>query len=109
MQTLCACPVCKSEKIRHDFDASTTRGMDEKVWSIHRCEACSHGFMNPQPSWDELEAYYSASYDPYDPSHGAAAQDDAVVEKAGRDGDSDTSESHQGFGFLMWVAAAATF
>jgi 2-polyprenyl-3-methyl-5-hydroxy-6-metoxy-1,4-benzoquinol methylase len=87
MQTLRACPVCKSEKIRHDLDAPTTRGMDEKVWSIDRCEACSHGFMNPQPSWGELEGYYSASYDPYDPSHGAVASDDAVVEKARRDGE----------------------
>jgi 2-polyprenyl-3-methyl-5-hydroxy-6-metoxy-1,4-benzoquinol methylase len=87
MKRLSACPVCGSERIRHDLDAPTTRGIDGKVWQIDRCEDCTHGFMNPQPTWDELEAYYTASYDPYDPSHGAEAPDHVVVEKARRDGE----------------------
>jgi hypothetical protein len=43
--------------------------------------------MNPQPTWAELEDYYTASYDPYDPSHGAEAPDDVIVAKARRDGE----------------------
>jgi 2-polyprenyl-3-methyl-5-hydroxy-6-metoxy-1,4-benzoquinol methylase len=87
MRQLSACPVCGSERIRHELDAPTTRGIDQKVWRIDRCEDCTHGFVNPQPTWDELEAYYTASYDAYDPSHGAAGSDDVVVEKARRDGE----------------------
>ncbi len=87
MKQLSACPVCGLERIRHDLDAPTTRGIDRKVWRIDRCEDCTHGFMNPQPTWAELEDYYTASYDPYDPSHGAEAPDDVIVEKARRDGE----------------------
>jgi SAM-dependent methyltransferase len=43
--------------------------------------------MNPQPTWEELRDYYTASYDPYNPSSGAEAPDDEVVEKARRDGE----------------------
>jgi 2-polyprenyl-3-methyl-5-hydroxy-6-metoxy-1,4-benzoquinol methylase len=37
---------------------------------------CEHGFLNPQPSWEELAPYYGAGYHAYDPTHGAADQDD---------------------------------
>src|SRR5437660_1324092 len=87
MRQLSACPVCESTRIRHELDAPTTRGLDRKVWRIDRCEECTHGFVNPQPTWDELEAYYTESYDAYDPSHGAEASDDVVFEKARRDGE----------------------
>lgn len=87
MKQLPACSVCGSQRIRHDLDASTTRGIDRKVRRIDRCENCTHGFMNPQPSWDELRAYYTESYDPYDPLHASEAPDDVVVEKARRDGE----------------------
>ena len=69
MRRLCTCPVCGSENIRHDFTAPTTRQTDMRQWKVDRCETCSHGFMNPQPSWDDLAPYYSKEYDPYDPSH----------------------------------------
>jgi 2-polyprenyl-3-methyl-5-hydroxy-6-metoxy-1,4-benzoquinol methylase len=39
--------------------------------------------MNPQPSWQELEPYYSDSYGAYDPMHGS---DDREIEQAKRSG-----------------------
>lgn len=42
--------------------------------------------MNPQPSWDDLSPYYSALYDPYDPTHGADGSDDEIVARAMREG-----------------------
>ena len=42
--------------------------------------------MNPQPSWDELAAYYSAEYSPYDPNHGASQGDSEVLVEAKRVG-----------------------
>ena len=86
METLSKCPVCESGRIRFDYEAPTTRRMDSRMWRVDRCEACSHGFMNPQLSWDELSAYYSALYDPYDPTHGADGSDDQVVARATREG-----------------------
>jgi 2-polyprenyl-3-methyl-5-hydroxy-6-metoxy-1,4-benzoquinol methylase len=38
--------------------------------------------MNPQPTWDELKPYYDEGYTPYNPSHGADADDSAVVSLA---------------------------
>lgn len=87
MHDLSACPVCGSERIRHQSTAPTTRGNDQREWRIDRCEGCSHGFMNPQPTWAELETYYSGSYAPYDPSHGGRAPDDQIVEKARTEGE----------------------
>ena len=40
------------------------------------------GFLNPRPSWRELETYYSAQYAAYKPSHGASATDDKVIAQA---------------------------
>jgi SAM-dependent methyltransferase len=42
--------------------------------------------MNPQPSWDDLQPYYSSAYDPYDPSHGSQGDDDREIEQAKRTG-----------------------
>jgi 2-polyprenyl-3-methyl-5-hydroxy-6-metoxy-1,4-benzoquinol methylase len=87
MEKLIRCPVCRSENIRLDFTAPTTRKTDSRQWHVDRCETCSHGFMNPQPSWEELAPYYSKDYDPYNPSHAAHGPDDEVVAKAQRTGE----------------------
>lgn len=87
MKTLTRCPVCGSDRIRHDYTAPTTRGMDETAWRVDACDACSLGFMNPQPSWEELAPYYSATYSPYEASHGGDAEDDRTVERARREGE----------------------
>ncbi len=87
METLRQCPVCGAENIRPDFTAPTSRQTDARQWKVDRCDACSHGFMNPQPSWEELAPYYSRDYAPYDPSHGASGSDDEVVARARQTGE----------------------
>jgi 2-polyprenyl-3-methyl-5-hydroxy-6-metoxy-1,4-benzoquinol methylase len=73
-----ACPICASDKIDHAYDGRTTRNRhDEALWPVYKCRTCSHGFMNPQPSWEELAGYYSAEYDPYAADHGSQAKQDA--------------------------------
>ena len=84
MRDLTHCPVCGSDRIHHDFAARTTRKIDERIWQVDRCEDCTHRFMNPQPSWDELARYYSENYSPYDPGTG---NDDEIVAEAQRTGE----------------------
>jgi 2-polyprenyl-3-methyl-5-hydroxy-6-metoxy-1,4-benzoquinol methylase len=87
MIDLKSCPVCGSDNIRHDYTAVTTTRSDEKRWQFSRCDSCPHGFLNPQPTWGELEPYYSPDYPPYDPFHSALASDDEVVAEARRRGE----------------------
>ena len=83
MRQLEECPVCCSRSIRFDYSAPTTRTyLDSRLWSVWQCTSCTHGFMNPQPSWEELTPYYSAEYDPYDPSSGSTENDEATIERA---------------------------
>src|SRR5271170_6438736 len=78
MVTLEACPVCGSNEIGVAYSARSTRRLhDEALWPVYSCRTCSHGFMNPQPSWVELEEYYSAEYDAYEADHGSHAKQDA--------------------------------
>ncbi len=82
MKELAACPVCGSSKFQAAFSAPTTRGQDKRLWSTSECTACTHQFMNPQPTWDELAFYYDKSYQAYDPMHGSQADDDREIEQA---------------------------
>src|SRR5438128_2328669 len=82
MKVLSSCPVCRSSNLQQAFSAPTTRGQDKRLWSVSECKSCSHQFMNPQPSWDELAFYYDKNYQAYDPMHGSQADDDAEVEQA---------------------------
>ncbi len=78
METLSHCAVCGSDQIEFVYDAKTNRRPDEAArWRVYSCRECGHGFMNPQPSWDELKAYYSEDYDPYIKDHGAEVLEDA--------------------------------
>lgn len=87
MQALQNCPVCRSTSIRYDYTAPTTRPeIDSRTWTVWRCGQCTHGFMNPQPSWEELAPYYASSYEAYDPSHGSVEDDEATVERARAEG-----------------------
>ena len=53
MQQLSTCAVCGSEQIVFGYDAKTNRRpADAARWNVYTCRQCSHGFMNPQPSWD---------------------------------------------------------
>jgi len=50
--------------LRTDYP-SRTRQKDLVRW---RCSDCTHGFMNPQPSWQELAPYYSIATTPTIPA-----------------------------------------
>ena len=71
MKQLSRCPVCESERVDFSYRGRSWRRVDAKWWEVYRCNECSLGFVNPQPSWEELAPYYSSAYDPYSGSHGA--------------------------------------
>jgi 2-polyprenyl-3-methyl-5-hydroxy-6-metoxy-1,4-benzoquinol methylase len=78
MLSLSKCPICLSADIAGAYEAGTNRRPDDNArWPVQQCRQCRHGFMNPQPSWDELSPYYSEDYDPYIKDHGAQATEDA--------------------------------
>lgn len=83
MKHLSNCPVCSSLEIGFVFEAVTNRNpSDPARWKIFHCQHCGHGFMNPQPSWEELSIYYKEDYDPYIQNHGAEDENDAEVVKS---------------------------
>ena len=86
MKTLTNCPVCCSTQFSLAFIAPTTRGLDQRRWSVVECKVCGHQFMNPQPSWQELQPYYNNAYDPYDPMIGPQADDDRHIQQAKQSG-----------------------
>lgn len=80
MKQLERCPVCESRDIHHEFTGACDRRDDGSTWPIYRCGACSLGFVNPQPNWDELQEYYNAAYDPYESEHGLDGFQETVAE-----------------------------
>lgn len=87
MRTLDRCPVCGSDRLERAYTGKTTRPIDDRLWSVDRCLSCSLGFMNPQPSWGQLQPYYSSAYPAYDPSHGAEAPDEQIIAEARQAGE----------------------
>lgn len=84
MRQLESCPACGSRSFRRAYSGRATRRPDDpKCWQLSRCTECDHGFLNPQPQWDEQADYYNADYDPYDPSSGLTDDFDATVETPG--------------------------
>lgn len=77
LKNLKSCPICGSTKINKSYSSHCQRkpNSDER-WDVYNCADCQHGFINPQPSWDELSAYYSEDYDPYMRSHGSDTKND---------------------------------
>ncbi len=83
MNQLQACPLCGTESFQHAYSGRTTRNPDDpKRWELVRCLDCDHGFLNPQPQWDELAEYYHSAYPPYDPNHGVTEDFEAVAASA---------------------------
>ncbi|OJW17841.1 MAG: hypothetical protein BGO49_30570 [Planctomycetales bacterium 71-10] len=83
MQLLANCPICGSQACRHVYSGRTTRNPDDPSrWDFWRCSTCDHGFLNPQPGWDELDKYYSSNYSAYGKSHGIADSMDATIREA---------------------------
>ena len=80
MLQLANCPVCNSTAIQGHYCARTTRAqIDSRMWSVWHCRNCTHGFMNPQPSWQELAPYYAGNYEAYDAEHGATDKIDGKL------------------------------
>lgn len=77
------CPICGSASFAPDFVAYCTRRNDGRTWPISRCSECTVGFINPQPDWSELSAYYDATYDPYVTDHGVGSPDIEAIKAAG--------------------------
>ena len=69
MLTLRACPVCESANLRPLFEWED-RSRDA-TWFMETCNACTVAFVNPQPTWEELQPYYTESYWPYQPADAA--------------------------------------
>lgn len=87
MDNLTACPVCLSPELRFRYSGRTTRNpSDPARWKVSECRSCGLGFLNPRPSWEELEPYYSAQYAAYGHSHGAKYNDELTVVEARRTG-----------------------
>ena len=66
------------------FEGRTTSNpQDPSRWLVQRCVDCTLGFLNPQPSWEDLQAYYTEGYAPY------SADDDVEVaaRQARKDGE----------------------
>jgi 2-polyprenyl-3-methyl-5-hydroxy-6-metoxy-1,4-benzoquinol methylase len=86
MKEVANCPVCSSFSIRHVYSATTTRRQDKndrRIWCVSECCECSHQFMNPQPSWAELAAYYEGDYAPH---KSYQEHDDRAIDEASRTG-----------------------
>lgn len=88
MKNLSQCPICHSDNVVALYRGHTNRDPnDGKSWPVVECRDCGHAFMNPQPEWNDLASYYSASYEAYETDHGNYSVDDAsTVEAARREG-----------------------
>jgi SAM-dependent methyltransferase len=66
VERLTACPVCNSKRSAFAFVGRTTSNpKDGASWHVERCVDCSLGYLNPQPSWADLQRYYTEEYSPY--------------------------------------------
>ena len=71
-QQLDRCPVCSSTTIGEHYRHTDRLGA---TWTVFHCAQCDLGFLNPAPSWAELEPYYRGDYYAYADAEQA---DDAV-------------------------------
>lgn len=87
VEQLSECPVCGSSEFRSHFSGRTTRrASDPTLWTVDRCTRCGHGFINPQPTWEELAPYYDENYAPYQPDHCATEDDERMAQRAREEG-----------------------
>jgi 2-polyprenyl-3-methyl-5-hydroxy-6-metoxy-1,4-benzoquinol methylase len=86
MKALSGCPVCLSSESNFWYQGSYKKG-DKNQWRVVQCRKCGLGFVNPQPSWDELAPYYSADYDAYEPDHSAWKSDEETIATAKQSGE----------------------
>lgn len=85
MREMNHCPACGAQRGITSTTSRTTRDpSDPHRWTLKKCRACRHGFLDPQPTMEDLEPYYTASYSAYQPNHGIDGDYAAVVAEAKR-------------------------
>ena len=83
MKQITECPACGSKAIHYAFTGRTVRNpRDPNTWKLFRCSECDHGFLNPQPQWEDLGQYYNADYASYDQSQGLTQDIESTIEAA---------------------------
>ena len=88
MDTVASCPVCEGTNFQSLYTGRTTRKpTDPTEWHVDLCADCSVSFINPRPTWHELEPYYTGDYPAYQGSHGAQGNDEQVVADARASGE----------------------
>ena len=101
MRKITECPICNSKAIDYVFTGRTTRNpRDSNVWKFFRCSQCDHGFLNPQPQWDELGDYYDAHYSEYDQSRGLEQDIESTIKAAREVGEYRHVKIHSGMRIL---------
>lgn len=89
MLRLDSCQVCGGRRIRSWFTGRAgQRENGNQEWALDRCQDCGLGFLNPQPSWEDLSEFYDKSYAAYAPDHGAGGKtDEEIAAEARRKGE----------------------
>jgi SAM-dependent methyltransferase len=59
------CPLCGSERYTLDQYVRELIFESGEVFSVVRCDACGHRFVNPRPTEQEIFRYYPADYAPH--------------------------------------------
>lgn len=60
MKILHKCDLCESEKLKVLYKVEDCNRGFEGVFNLYKCKNCGLMFLNPQPTFKELEKYYSA-------------------------------------------------
>ncbi len=83
MKRLERCPICcsKSEGAKVVLDTTETITGAVVRSTLVECAKCSHVFLNPQPTWEELKSFYSENYTCYSTS----TQGETLSEKQVKD------------------------
>jgi SAM-dependent methyltransferase len=64
------CDACKSEKFdilikEMIWEYKAYGKLEEYKYKLVRCKNCEMAFVNPSPSWDQIQTFYPESYSPY--------------------------------------------
>lgn len=59
------CNFCGSKSTRFLYTLKDWLTKNDGVFTLVECQECGLRYLNPQPSWEELKAYYPTDYRPY--------------------------------------------
>lgn len=62
MKILHKCDLCGSEELEHLCKLEDYNRGFEGTFNLYMCKSCGLMFLNPQPSFEELEKYYPSDY-----------------------------------------------